>query len=451
MSQAPTVATETAHDLTQIAARHQREHRVPGLLAAVAVKGDVRWHRGIGSADLTEPGVPHDLDTHLLVASNTKTFTAVMIMQLRDEGRLRLTDTVDQHIPGTRHENVTIRQLLSHLTGMQREPVGDVWDTMVFPDRAELVRGWDEAERILPEGAYWHYSNLGYAILGEIVARLDGRDWGESLQQRLLTPLGLKRTGLEGRGRQAGRYYVPPYTDVPVDEPLMEKSAMSAAGSIWSTGADMASWHRFLADPDPQVLSPDTVDEMCQPHGFADPHGWTAAYGLGFQIVRHEGRTWVGHTGGLPGSITGFFTDRDTGTTGIACMNASVAGSPALLAVTLGTSLLTHEPPVPEPWTPGTSVPDAYAPLLGVWFSEGSAFTFSVRDGHLEARLNADAADAPPSVFEQVEPDVFTTTSGRERGERLIVRRRDDGSVRQLNWATYRFTREPLAFGQEVR
>jgi CubicO group peptidase (beta-lactamase class C family) len=450
MSQPSTVYPETDHALTQIAASHQRDHRVPGLLAGVAADGQMLWHKGIGSADLTSPGEPHDLDTHLLVASNTKTFTAVMVMQLRDEGRLRLSDTVDQHVPGSRHERVTIRHLLSHLTGMQREPVGDVWDTLDFPDREGLVRGWDEAERILPEGAYWHYSNLGYGILGEIIARLDGREWAESLQARILNPLGLNRTGLRGDGRQAGRYYVPPYTDVPVEEPLMDKAAMAPAGSIWSTATDMAAWHGFLARPDAAVLSPDTVEEMCQPHGFADSRGWSAAYGLGLQLIRRDDRIWVGHTGGLPGSITGFFTHRETATTGLACMNGSVAGNPGAFATSLGTTFLTRQPPVPMPWTPGPAVPDAYAPLLGVWFSEGSSFTFSVRDGHLEARLDADPADAAPSVFEEIEPDVLTTRSGRERGERLVVRRRDDGSVRQLNWATYRFTRDPLAFGERV-
>lgn len=448
MNHPSTLFPETAHRLHEIAAAHQRTHRVPGLLAAVAGAGAVLWHRGVGTADLSSPGTPHDLDTHLLVASNTKTFTAAMIMQLRDEGRLRLSDTVDQHVPGTRHERVTLRHLLSHLTGMQREPVGDVWDTMEFPDRDGLIRGWDEAERVLHAGAHWHYSNLGYALLGEIIARLDGRDWGESLQARLLNPLGLKRTGLTGEGRQAGRYYVPRYSDVPVEEPLLAKSAMAPAGSIWSTATDMATWHAFLADPDAEILSPATVDEMCQPHGFADLGDWSVAYGLGLQMVRRNGRTWVGHTGGLPGSITGFFTERETATTGIACMNASVAGSPSDLAVRLGETYLEHQAPVPDAWTPGSAVPDELAPLLGVWFSEGSEFVLSVREGRLEARVAGTPSDSAPSVFEAASQDEFVTTSGRERGERLVVRRHPDGSVRQLNWATYRFTRAPLGFGE---
>lgn len=445
---AETVLPETDRELTRLAADHQREHRVPGMLAATARNGKVLWHKGIGSANLTHPGQPHDLDTQVQVASNTKTFTAVMVMQLRDEGRLHLSDTVDQLIPGSRHERVTVRQLLSHTTGMQREPVGDVWDTLDFPDREQLVAGWDDAERVLPDGTYWHYSNLGYAILGEIVARLDGGTWEESLQRRLLDPLELRRTGLTPTPPTAGRYYVAPYTDVPVEEPLVDKRATGAAGALWSTATDMAAWHAFLADPDESVLAADTLEEMCQPQVVADPRGWSLGWGLGLELVRRDGRTWVGHTGGLPGSITGFFTHRDSGTTGMALMNASVAGDPAAFASTLGATLLDREPPEPEPWTPGTELPPDLVPLVGRWFSEGSGFTFSIRDGRLEARLDRAPADAPPSVFERTGDDAFVTVSGRERGERLVVRRAEDWSVRQLSWATYRFTREPLGFGE---
>ncbi|WP_018157183.1 serine hydrolase domain-containing protein [Demetria terragena] len=447
MSQ-PTLFAETAHELALIAANHQRDHRVPGLLAAVAQSGKLLWHSGIGTADLEHPGVPHDPNTHVTVASNTKTFTAAMVMQLRDEGKLRLSDPIDQHLPDSHHDRVTIRHLLSHLTGVQREPVGDVWDTLEFPDRAGLIQGWNAAERILPEGAYWHYSNLGYAMLGELVARLDHREWAESLQERLLNPLGLKQTGLTGQGVQAGRYYVKPYTDVPVKEPLLSKAAIAPAGGLWSTATDMATWHGFLADPDSSVLSPDTVDEMCQPHGFADTEDWRIAYGLGLQLTNSDGRIWVGHTGGLPGSITGFFTHRESATTGLVCMNSSVAGRPSAFATTLGAAVLDRQPPIPEPWVPGTEVPTDLAPLVGTWFSEGASFTFGVRQGALEARIAGD--QGPPSVFESVGADEFVTASGRERGERLVIRRHPDGSVRQLNWATYRFTREPLAFGEDL-
>lgn len=444
-----TLSPAIVEHLDRTAAQAQSTHRVPGLLAGVARRGKLLWHTGIGSADLDSPGVSHTADTRFQVASNTKTFTAVMIMQLRDEGRLDLDDPLGAHLPDIAHDTVTVRRLLSHTTGMQREPVGDVWDTLEFPDRDGLITSWNQAQSILPTGTYWHYSNLGYAMLGEVIARLDGREWGESLQARLLDPLGLSRTGLKPQAPEAGCYYVPPYTDVPILEPVVEKKACSAAGSIRSTLTDMVAWHAFLADPDPQVLSPDSVEEMCQPQVLADPAGWTQAWGLGLQLLRTDGQTWVGHTGGLPGSITGFFTHRSSGTTGALAANDSAFPGPGMLAAELGAHVLANAPEPPAAWLPGTTVPPQLLPLLGQWFSEGSGFTFSVRAGHLEARMDA-TPTAAPSVFEAVGTDAFTTVSGRERGEQLVIRRRPDGSIRQLNWATYRFTREPLGFGDRA-
>lgn len=443
--EAPT--PQTARVLQAQAIGAQREHRIPGLLAALARRGAPLWSTGVGSADLDRPGVPHDLDTQVAVASNTKTFTAVLVMQLRDEGRLELDDPVAEHLPGG-DPRITVAQLLSHSAGLQREPAGDPWIDLDFPDRERLVHDWPRAEQVLPRGSAWHYSNLGYAALGEIVARLDGRDWAEALQARLLTPLGLDRTGLEARDPAAGRYYVPPFTDVPVVEPALDKAAIAPAGGLLSTARDMARWHAFLIDPDPAVLAPATMEEMCQPRAVADADGWTRMHGLGWMLIRSGGRTWVGHTGGLPGARTAFFTERDSGTTAMIASNATTGGDPAAVAVDLGTTVLDREPPPPEPWIPGTAVPRELEPLLGRWYSEGDGFTMAVRAGSLIAVADGSAPDAPPSVFEALGPDTFRTTSGRERGELLRVHRRDDGSVRQLVWSGYRFTREPLGFDE---
>lgn len=204
---------------------------------------------------------------------------------------------------------------------------------------------------------------------------------------------------------------------------------------------------RVHRQPDPEVLHPDTVEEMCQPQVIADPDGWTQAHGLGFMLLRVDGRTWVGHTGGFPGHITGVMTHGESGTSGIVLMNASNATVPGGFAARLGSEVLDREPELPQPWRPGTVVPADLAPLLGRWYSEGRAFTFSVRDGELEVRLES-TPDAAPSLFERIDDDTFRTTAGRERGELLRLRRDVDGRVTRLNWATYLFTREPFAFGE---
>ena len=116
-------------------------------------------------------------------------------------------------------------------------------------------------------------------------------------------------------------------------------------------------------------------------------------------------------------------------------------------ASALGSLVAERDPALPTPWTPGTTTPDGLTELTGRWFSEGVGFTFVIREGQLQARLDRAPDSAPWSRFTQLEPDVYRTVAGREKGERLVVHRHPDGSVRQLNWATYKFTRDPLPFG----
>ena len=440
----------TRRALDRIAVDAQRASRTPALVAGVAHRGDLLWSASIGSADVSDPSVPLGVDTQFLIASNTKTFTAAMVMQLRDEGRLRLDDQVDDLLPGSAHPGVTVRQLLAHASGMQREPVApEFWDSLEVPAAERFVTDWNARERVLEPHTAWHYSNLGYLVLGEIVAHLDGRPWAESLGARLLDPIGLHRTTTELRAPRAGLYYVPPFTDVPIEEPVIFTGILAAAGGLASTVADLVTWHAFLLDPDEAVLRKDTVTEMLEPHAVRDDR-FSGAQGLGFAIVRRGDRTWFGHTGGAPGGITGAYSDRASGLTAVVLMNNSVAKDPEGTAIGLGEHVAADDSAPLDPWVPGTAVPAELVPLVGVWFSEGSPFVFRVRQGRLEAVVGGADPASPPSVFERTGEDSVRTVSGRERGERLTVQRREDGSIRMLHWATYRFPREPLGFGQRA-
>ena len=438
----------TVRALHRIALDRQVKGRVPGLYAGVVRGGGFVWQEGIGAADVSIPTIAPTADDQFMVASNTKTFTAVLVMQLRDEGRLSLDDTLDQHVPEVTHPGITIRQALAHASGMQREPVGDVWETLRNPDREELVAGFNEAERVHAPHHLWHYSNLVFSMLGELVARLDGRDWYASLKARILDPLEMRRTTLGPLGSAVSGYYVPPWTDVPVPEPLFDVKALAPCGGLASTPTDMARWSSFVADPPSEVLAKDTLDEMCEPQIMMDRQRWTGAFGLGFMLVRSGTRTYVGHTGGWPGFISGLFTHRESGTGGLALMNSTSAPDPAAFAIALADHVVEHDPVDPEVWRPGTEVPAELADLLGLWFSEGSPFVFSVKQGRLEARPQALPEHKPSSVFEKVGEDRYRTVSGREAGELLRITRDADGTVTKLNWATYLFTRQPLAFGE---
>jgi len=442
---------DTQRHLHRASLLRQREGRVPGLAAAVARGGELLWFAGIGTTRVGASQTPGP-DDQYLVGSNTKTFTAVMLMQLRDEGRLTLDDLLADHLPDVGHP-VTVRQALAHVSGMQREPLGDVWDTLEQPDAASLVRGFAEAERVGRPHTRWHYSNLAYAVLGQVVERLDGRPWVESLDTRLLRPLEMRRTtvGFVDDDHVTG-YFVPPFHDVPREEPVLDLRAMTPVGGLASTARDLARWSAFVASPPDEVLSPDTLEEMCQPQVLLDTERWNGGMGLGLFVLRTpSGRTWVGHDGGMPGHLTALLTHRESGTGGIVLMSNTAGPDPAALALELADRVVEDLPVEDEPWRPGTSVPEELTGVIGRWYSEGRGFVFSVREGRLEARQDGAPASRAPSVFAAEDADRYRTESGRERGELLRVTRDAAGAVDRLHWATYVFTRAPLGFGEHLR
>ena len=451
MRDMPPLLDTTTRSLHRIALQRQRDGRVPGLYAAVCRGGEQLWGEGIGRADLAGERTPGP-DDQYLIASNTKTFIAVMVMQLRDEGRLSLDDLLGDHVPEVSHP-ITIRQCLAHVSGMAREPLGDVWETLENPTAKKLRRDFDDVERVLRPHQHWHYSNVVYAMLGQLIEELDGRSWEESLRTRLLQPLEMRRTsnGFDDGPHVTG-YYVPPYDDVPRPEPVMDLKGLAPCGGLASTAGDLAKWSAFVADPG-DLLSADTIEEMCQPQILLTTDSWNAAMGLGLFLIRTPtGRTYVGHTGGMPGHITGVFTDRESGTGGIVLMNNTAPPPPDAFAIELADHVVEHDPVDADPWQPGTSVPDELRPILGRWFSEGQPFVFWVEQGELRARIDKPGAEKfTASRFERVSGDVYRDVSGRERGEKLRVTRNADGSVTKLNWATYLFTREPIAFGEHLR
>ncbi len=205
---------------------------------------------------------------------------------------------------------------------------------------------------------------------------------------RLLDPLGMTRTsvGFDG-GPHAHGYFVPPWHDVPRPEPVLDLRATGPAGALASTATDLARWTAFVAAPDPAVLAPETMAEMSRPRALVDTEGWQVGMGLGLFLPRSPGgRVLAGHTGGMPGHVTGVFTHRESGTAGIVLMNSSTPPDPMAFAVELVETVLDRDPQEPEPWRPGTDLPEDLVPLLGRWYSEGRPWDLTVREGNLEVR-----------------------------------------------------------------
>ena len=428
-------------------AESQVEWRSTGVAAAVVRRGAPVWDGAAGTADAGDRSAVPTAQTQFRMGSITKTFTAVLVMQARDDGLLDLDDPLDKHLPGTRHSSLTVRRMLAHLSGLQREPVGDVWEALKGPSVDELIAGLDEAEAVLPPSRRHHYSNLAFALLGEIVSRRRGQPWAEALQIRVLDPLEMRRTTTSRQAPFAHGYFVDPYTGQARDEPLFPGNGFAPAAELWSTTGDLGRWASFIAEPPPEVLSPDTLEEMCHPQVMWDLDGWTLGWGLGFMLHRRGERVLVGHDGAMPGFLAGLAVRRPEKVGAVVLANTSAGADPGGLAVELALQVVDDDPDLPEPWRPGAGAPPELADLLGVWWTEGNQFVFSARDGQLEAKAAAAPRSRPPSVFAQESPDSFRVVSGRETGEVLRVVRHADGSVDKLYWATYPVTRAPLPFG----
>jgi CubicO group peptidase (beta-lactamase class C family) len=439
------------------ARKAQADGRIPALAAALHRPDRPPWMFTVGASG--NPDHPLDDDSRFRIGSVTKTFTAVLVMQARDEGLLDLDDPIAKHIAVPAHGDATIRRLLSHTAGFQREPFGDVWDTLIAPDAATMLADLERVERVLPNNRRFHYSNLGMAVLGLLVARMRGGTWAEVVTDRILTPLALTSTTTAAVAQSAVGYLVDAYSDAARPEPAFDMGGASAAAQLWSTAGDMARWAAFLSGPDivdpgATVLAADTVDEMRWPLTPTDETLWTAGFGLGLILSPEPKRVMhVGHDGAMPGFLAGVYGRRggtgNPGALGCAVFGSSgTAGEVNELVHELLRLAVDVDPAEIRPWAPGAPAPAEYRSILGPWWSEGMPFVFSWHDGTLQARGSDAPAERPPAVFRPLpdEPDILRTVSGREAGEQLRLTRDEQGVVVRMHWATYRFTRVQEAF-----
>jgi CubicO group peptidase (beta-lactamase class C family) len=414
-------------ELERLVATEQREKRFPSIAAAVLRDGEAVWETAVG-----EDATP---DTQYRLGSITKTFTAAAIMQLRDAGKLDLEDRLDAHVEGAAHAP-TLRRLLSHTSGLQRETHDDAWLRGRFATVPELLETLDQAERVLPPGARFHYSNLAFALLGVVVERVSGVPYEEYVRTRLLEPLGLARTSFAPGPSAAQGWLVKPYVEGVWEEPPVETGAWVAAGQLWGTVRDLCRWAAFLAKPDGSVLSKRSAEEMRTLQSLADHVRWTAGYGLGLQLFRDGERVVAGHTGSMPGFIA-FMGIAPADGVGCAVLTNSSSARTLPLALKLIAATVDAWPVPPEPWRVEEPPPPDVEPLLGIWYMEGDRLVLRWREGKLEAQF-ADAPDwSPPAVFERGEDGRLRIVSGWEQGEVLRV------EENRLVLSGYPVTREP--------
>lgn len=435
----------TTRTLDHLLAREQSEARLPSVVAGLVRGGRLVWSGGRGTTGVDgEPGAgPDPLDTQYRVGSISKTFVAAAVLRAVEDGLVGLEDPVRAHLPELVDGvgRVTVGQLLGQAGGVQAETDGPWWERTEGGD-------WDSLRPILGEsavrhrpGTRFHYSNVGFGVLGELVGRVRDSTWREVVAAQFLVPLGMTRTTPRPQAPAARGLAVHPWADVVLPEPEHDAGAMAPAGQLWSTVADLARWAGVVAGAS-GVLRRSTVEAMWEPQSVDDARGsaWSVGYGLGLQVWNAGGRRHAGHSGSMPGFVAMLRVDVETGD-GVVVMTNSTSGFGDLPARLL-TTLAEREPLDPEPWAP-REVPADVLELVGPWYWGPSPLVVRAgRDGGFDLRGLTGRGRASRFV-PAGEPGLWRGLDGYYAGELLRPVRGADGGVSHLDLASFRLTRTP--------
>ena len=450
-------------EIERIVAVGFAKERLPGLAIGIVRDRDLAWSKGFGHADL-DAGQPPDEHTVARVASVTKTFTTTAILQLRDDGLLALDDPLVAHIPefaaararAGSVEQVTIRRLLTHRSGLVTEAPALRWNDLHFPSVEAILAALPQTGIVIPADSAWKYSNLGFALLGEVIARLSGRPFVDYVTANILQPLGLESTVFELTDALRPRFfagYSPAlYEDRPRRAPYARLNGVTPAGQLHSTVHDIARWISFQFRTDggertgAQVLRGDSLEEMHRPQ-YVEPD-WSAAQCLGWRATRVGDRVYHNHGGGLPGFTTAVWFNKPA-RTGVVALANLWPGSGAverivtdvLEAVLPADAASVEEPSRPPP----CPTPEALRPLVGPYVAHPLAIRVNVEYRESALRLVPPPGEysfhAPADLEPTDDPNAFTARGGRASGETAVFQRVADGAVRSFYLAGVAFTR----------
>ncbi len=341
---------------------------LPGVVVGVVADQELVWVKGFGLAD-TAARKPMTPATQFRMASHSKLFTATAIMQLREQGKVRLDDPVVKYLPWFQVKPaaeddppITVEDLLMHGSGLPRE-AGDHWSTLRFPTAEDLKKLMPGRQAAFSPEVRWKYSNLAYTLAGMIVEAVSGETWAAYLQNHIFNPLQMAASSVDkpvdglavgyGRRMPDGSRAIMPFVDA---------KGMAPATGLTSTVEDMAKFvsaqFRRGKMGGAQLLSTGSLREMHRVRMLET--NWTNGYAVGFSIRREKDKIYVGHGGSYPGYMTQTYFRPDDKIGVIVLTNAQDA-APAEIAVQLMNSVgeavaKVRKAPAPDvTWNPSWS------------------------------------------------------------------------------------------------
>lgn len=288
---------QSSSDVDQAVLQHLQRTKTPGCSVAIVKDGVVVISKGYGLANV-ETDAPATAETVYRIGSITKPFTAALVMAHVEKGTVKLDDSIRKHLPELPEafEKVTVRQLLNHTSG-----IASYTDLLSFATVARTVgsakamieMSAKEKPNFAP-GEGWKYNNTGYIVLGELVAKLEGKPWAEAVEEKIAKPLGLKSTRASDpamivKNRAAG--YMPSKDGI-ANASFMDMSWPYSAGVIESTVEDLAKFDSAYVG---RLVKPETFAVMTTASAVSKN------YGLGWGISDTSGIRVISHGGSIPG------------------------------------------------------------------------------------------------------------------------------------------------------
>ncbi|WP_420462880.1 serine hydrolase [Candidatus Palauibacter sp.] len=413
---------EVAAALSSMVEREREQKGLEAFSIALVDRDDVVWADGFGAQD-PERGIPASAETVYRVGSVSKLFTDIAVMQLVERGELDLDVPVRDYVPDFAPENptgtgITLRQLMSHRSGLIREPPAGHYFDDTGTDLAATVASLNGTPQIYPPTARTKYSNAGIAVVGYTLEVTRGEPFADYVRRAVLEPLAMTSSAFTPEPEvvdDLARAYMWGFDRGLFDAPTFELG-MSPAGSMYSTVLDLSRFMSALfrggEGENGRILQPETLESMWAPQ-FA-PEGATSGYGLGFAVQERAGQRRLGHGGAIYGFSTqlAFLPESGIGVVAVSAVDGTntVTGRVADAALELMLAAKAGGP-LPE------------APLLGTdpieWF-----FLYPL---------------------EEVSRDVFAFPDrGLYHGERLAFTRDAEGRAIAVEAASVRFARREV-------
>ena len=326
---------ETVAKLDAAAAKAFALGASPGAVVGVRTPAGT-WTKAYGTADLA--GTPMQVGMHTRIASLTKMYTATIVRQLAQEGKLTLTDTIGKYVDGIPNgDAITLTQLADMTSGVASYTMNDQLLQKYFADPTavytpeEVIAAGAAVSPLFPPGEGFAYSNTNTVLLGKVIEKVTGQDIGSLLQQRIFDPLHLANTSWPGTSAALPEPYARGYTlngnsatpDAPADSTDWNPSWSFAAGEIISDIDDLLTMGRALGTGQGLL---DAKSQELRLTSFSE-------IGYGFGMSCSQG--WVGHTGDLSGYNTSLFYDTATDTTVAVQTNSDIASGGCTTSPTL--------------------------------------------------------------------------------------------------------------------